>query len=157
MQRQLLVQSCSETKVDTKTAVPALERYDGYFYKIIKKAIDEGQFDSAIDICCLSAEHGLIDADEPIEPYDRRMDEERAAALRSDVVESLRAKISDGEYEQVIVNTGAVYRRALEGFATDLSVDVVHLDGGGIGQKGHQLKQIVRTDCPSSTAIQHGD
>lgn len=141
----LLVQGCSKTKNRPDAAVPALELYRGYFFNIIKKAIREGDFDERIDICILSAEHGILDADEEIEWYDRRMDAARAAELAPSVQESLEERVGDA-YERVIVNVGAVYRRALGDVASSLDATVHYIEGEGIGVKGHVLKRVVRGD-----------
>lgn len=147
MARQLLVQSCSETKQESDSSLPAIERYDGYFYQIIKKARSEGKLDPSLDICILSAEYGLVDKDEPIPYYDRRMDIERADELRDDVLSALRQKMSEKDYDRVIINMGEVYQRAITGIDDTVGPSVVYIQGGGIGQKGHILKQIIRVDA----------
>lgn len=142
----LLVQSCSGTKRDTDGEVPALDLYTGYFFKIIKKSIHDGALRDDLDICILSAEHGVVGPDEPIDHYDRRMDSVRAAALNEEVVTDLRARVRDGGYDRVVVNMGSVYRDAIEGFDDPLSVEVQYIEGAGIGHKGHALKRVVRGD-----------
>jgi cytoplasmic iron level regulating protein YaaA (DUF328/UPF0246 family) len=146
MQRQLLVQSCSASKSKAETPMPALDRYRGYFFKIINKAKREGELDPAIDICILSAEYGLLEPDEDIPHYDRRMDADRAEELRPEVVPELREKVASGNYDRVLLNMGEDYRRAVKGFETGLSAEIEYIEGAGIGEKGHQLKQMLRTD-----------
>lgn len=139
----LLVQGCSKSKNQPKESVPALDLYSGFFFKIIKKAMREGEFDDQIEICILSAEYGLIDADSEITWYDRRMDTERAMELAPAVQEELQARVND-TYETVVVNVGGAYNRALEGIESKVKSDVYHINGGGIGEKGHVFKKLVR-------------
>ncbi|NUC74769.1 hypothetical protein HTZ84_21130 [Haloterrigena sp. SYSU A558-1] len=139
----LLVQSCSKSKNRPGKPVKPLELYSGYFFKIIKKAIREGEFQDTIDICVLSAEHGLVDATDKIAYYDRRMTVERATDLRPDVTAELRSRVTAHEYDHVIFNLGAEYRHAV-GDLSDLRASVRYIDGEGIGQKGHALKRVVR-------------
>lgn len=141
----LLVQGCSKSKKQVSEPVDAFELYDGYYYKIIKKAIRQGEFYDDIDICILSAEYGLLDLDDQIMTYDRRMDPERAEELRSDVVPELRTRIQNDGYETVILNLGEDYRRAVAGFESDVNVIVRTIDGG-LGERGHDLKNIIRGD-----------
>jgi hypothetical protein len=139
----LLVQSCSKSKNHPTEPVPALELYSGFFFKIIKKAMREDAFDERIDICILSAEYGLIDADAEVEWYDRRMDVERARELAPEVRETLCEKVQ-GSHERVIVNVGGVYNDALEGVDEYISSDIFHISGSGIGEKGRVLKRVIR-------------
>jgi hypothetical protein len=139
----LLVQSCSKSKNRPTSAVPPLELYSGYYFKIIKKAMRKGVFDPTLEVCVLSAEHGLLRTDEPISWYDRRMDEHRACELKDEVKQELQS-IVNGTYEQVIVNVGQSYRHALGNPQEYLDVDVNFIEGEGMGAKGHILKRVVR-------------
>lgn len=141
----LLIQSCSKSKNRAQEPVQPLELYSGYFFKIIKKAIREGEFQHDIDICVLSAKYGLVDATDQIRHYDRRMNSSRAAQLRPAIRATLEEKIEEEGYEHVICNLGAEYRSAL-GDVTTLPATVEFLEGEGIGHKGHLLKKVVRGD-----------
>lgn len=141
----LLLQGCSKSKNRTVEPVPALELYSGFFFKIIKKAMRDGEMVDDIDICILSAEYGLIDAETPIETYDRRMDRQRARELAPEVAEGLDQWV-DGQYDRVVVNLGQMYRRTLTEFDPGSEVPLCHIDGKGIGEKGHALKRFLRGD-----------
>jgi cytoplasmic iron level regulating protein YaaA (DUF328/UPF0246 family) len=142
----LLLQSCSNSKVETREQCPAIELYSGYFYKIIKKSIQDGELRSDMDIRILSATHGLIRPDEAISYYDQQMDTERADQLRPAVVAELRDLITEEGYNHVVVNMGAKYRSAIKNFNRGLDVKVDFIEGAGIGYKGHKLKRFVRGD-----------
>jgi len=141
----LLVQSCSKSKQEPDKPVQALDLYSGFFYNIIKKAKREGEIRSDIDICILSAEHGLIDSDTEIEWYDRRMDSKRAKELAPKVKAEFKRRVEE-EYELVIINAGEAYRKALTGVEDTVNADVHYIEGDGIGYKGHALKRIIRGD-----------
>lgn len=141
----LLIQSCSKSKNHLDGPVSALDLYSGYFFKIIKKAMRENVFDERIDISILSAEYGLIDAETEIEWYDRRMDSERAKELAPAVQRELRSKVDD-TYRMIIVNLGSTYQLALEGLESNIRPEVYHVEGDGIGRKGHTLKKVIRGD-----------
>jgi hypothetical protein len=141
----LLIQGCSKSKNCVNGTVSALDLYSGFFFKIIKKAMRENEFDDRIDIWILSAEYGLIEEGTEIRPYDRRIDDERAAELAPSVSETFQSK-EGSEYDIIIVNVGNDYRDALPDLGSLEHTRVHHIDGDGIGVKGHKLKQIVRGD-----------
>jgi cytoplasmic iron level regulating protein YaaA (DUF328/UPF0246 family) len=142
---ELLVQGCSKTKEDVSGAVPAFELYSGYYYKIIKKAIREGEYKEEMDICIISAEYGLLNRDDEIETYNRKMNTERAKEIRTEIVPELQEKISGRDYQRVILNLGEEYRRAVEGFQSDTDIEVIEIEGG-LGERGHELKKIIRSE-----------
>jgi hypothetical protein len=146
----LLVQGCSKSKNEPGKPVPALDLYSGYFFKIIKKAKREGAFNEEIDFCILSAEYGLIDPEDKISWYDRRMDQNRAAELAPEVRSELVERADD--YDRVIVNVGGPYNRALEGVESVLEPPIYFVEGDGIGYKGSVLKRVIRGNLDSLDA-----
>lgn len=110
----------------------------------------ENEFCSEIDVCILSAEHGLIDANTEIEWYDRRMDSQRARELAPEVTNKLHNMVTNN-YEQVLVNVGDVYKEAIEDGLSALDVDTYYIQGEGIGLKGSHLKQFIRGEIEFSS------
>lgn len=140
----LLVQSCSAAKNEVTEPTRALDVYDGYFFRIIKKAMREGEFRADLDLYILSAEHGLIGPDAEIVTYDRRMTPDRATELRESVTAELIQRIEQGEYNKVVLNTGLDYEHAIGDITDHTSAKMVKIDGEGIGYKGKELKQFIR-------------
>lgn len=146
----LLVQSCSATKNEVSEPTQALDVYDGYFFRIIKKAMRDGEFRPDVDICILSAEHGLIDPKESITSYDRRMKPSRAEELRETVINDIQKRINENDYEKIVLNLGKDYLGAVDGIASERCVEIVTIEGEGIGIKGRELKRFVRSDTVPS-------
>lgn len=142
----LLVQSCSATKNQVTKPTRALDVYDGYFFRIINKAKREEVFNSDIEICILSAEYGLIDAEDTITTYDRRMTASRAEELRDEVTDDICKRVEKREYDKIVLNLGKEYLRAIGDLSERCDADISTVKGGGIGEKGKQLKQFVRSD-----------
>lgn len=142
---RLLIQSCCATKRSVEHPVPAIDLYDGYFYRIIDKARRTDRFDQDIDMLILSAEHGILEPDEKITPYDRRMDRQRALELQNHV-QSTVADCAADSYDQVWINGAKAYRLALDGLEERLDVPVRAIDGNGIGEKGRKLKQLITVE-----------
>lgn len=139
----LLVQSCSASKNEPAETVPALQLYSGYFFKIIKKARRDGDYTDSVDLRILSAEHGIVEPNQEIGFYDRRMDSERAERLAPQISEQLSAAI-DNDHDKLLVNVGRGYREALEKAEEELNVPLYYIEADGIGYKGQVLKRFIR-------------
>ncbi|WP_336000181.1 DUF6884 domain-containing protein [Halorientalis halophila] len=150
----LLVQSCSATKEPVDTPVPALDLYDGYFFRIIKKALRADRFQPGLDIIIISAEHGIVEPDDKIEYYDRKMDTNRANELNDELVSDLSKKVKENEYDKVWINLGNDYLPAVDGLEAAVDVPVHYIEGSGIGMKGKRLKHLVSS---SRSVPAHGD
>ncbi|QLG50656.1 DUF6884 domain-containing protein [Natrinema halophilum] len=150
----LLIQSCSATKEAVDTPVPALDLYDGYFFRIIKKAVRTNRFQPGLDITIISAKHGVVEPDDHIGYYDQEMDTERANELNDEIIDAIASKVVEHEYEKVWVNLGKDYMPAVDGIDEAVDVPVLHIEGSGIGMKGKQLKHLVSSSRSIPT---HGD
>jgi hypothetical protein len=53
--KKLLLIACSNRKVRTRGLLPAIERYDGVTYRVIRKAMREGYFPPNVDVKILAA------------------------------------------------------------------------------------------------------
>lgn len=109
---RLLLLSCSQRKLDTPGTMPALDRYDGPAFKVVRRYLREIA-DPELGIFVLSAEYGLIDRNHPIPDYDRKMDAQRAAELRDSSVAALEEILRQQLYAEVFVCTSRTYLGAL--------------------------------------------
>lgn len=115
MQR-LLVMSCGKRKRFDTSPLPALERYDGPSFRVLRRYLATHPA-APPDIYILSAKFGLIPADQPIPYYDQRLTPQRAAELRPTVREALGRILARREYEQIYLAVGRDYAQALDDFA----------------------------------------
>ncbi len=113
--RYLLILSCSGRKDEVPALLPALARYDGVNYRVVKKAMREGRWPPSIELLILSAKFGLIEPDKVIETYDVKMTPARARDLQEAVAECLDRRLEERDYEEVFVNAGKNYVLALTG------------------------------------------
>ena len=70
----------------------------------------------------------------------------RAEELRESVTDDIRKRVEEKEYGEVVLNLGKDYLRAVDGLSGRCDVDISTVQGGGIGEKGKQLKRFVRSD-----------
>jgi hypothetical protein len=75
--------------------LPALERYDGIFFRILRKARREGTWPDNLDVLIISAKYGLLELDTAIEKYDLRMTKMRAKQLKPVVAPLLTKRVTD--------------------------------------------------------------
>ena len=151
MMRKLLIIGCSERKSKLLGFRPAIDRYDGPTYRILRKMHREVNFPENVDVLIISAKYGLISLYELIEDYDQCMTAERAAELAPIVQELLTGEIIGGngngdgtlgihfyKYDEAFIHLGKTYRQTLEGFHWGL---IRTLEAsGGIGLKNRQMK-----------------
>ena len=76
--RKLLVLGCSETKREAPGLLPAIERYDGSSYRVLRSFLREREWPPGLSVAILSAKYGLVGGFTGIENYDERMTPARA-------------------------------------------------------------------------------
>lgn len=136
---RLLIISCSQRKVKSPELLPAIDRYDGPTYRILRKLRRENRFPRKVNILIISARYALLHYNEPIIDYDLPMTIRRADQIAPVIQSELRGLLNlKPRYEQIFINLGKVYMRTLEGFHWGL-VSTIEASGG-IGLKNSQMK-----------------
>lgn len=141
---KLLVMSCSQSKVATRHhQLPADSLYDGPGWRVLRRWRREHPIRSMnLPVLVLSAEYGLIPAQRMIEPYNRKMDPERAAELgylqhyRTELLEPLLVDEPD-----VLLYGGKLYADCFGHYMPEDYVWRATSDGArGIGDMLGELK-----------------
>lgn len=140
--KDLLIVSCSALKNDASGEIPALMRYDGPAYRIIRSFLQEWSWPSNLRVGVLSAEYGLIGGLAPVPFYERRMTPERARELRQAVVSTLRKWSTLCSSLAILCGKG--YLEPLSDGINALSFERVEIAGGPIGKKLQYLSQYLR-------------
>lgn len=136
--RRLLIISCSAAKRRSPPAnIPAIDRYDGVFFKVLRKALREGRCQPPVEILIISAKHGLITPHTPIPNYDTKMNTRQADRLRTSIRTDLQRVISKMKPSGILVNLGKAY--------ADIIHDLPELQSalwaeGPIGKRAATLK-----------------
>lgn len=151
--RYLLVVGCSQRKRPDPGLLPAIERYDGPFFRVLRKARREGYWTNRVDVLILSAKYGLLEPNTAVEAYEMRMTAKKALDQQVEVAAVLDRYLAGGAYSGVFVNLGRTYLIAIT-----QSKELSHMSGnlsygnGAIGQRMSQmkrwLKQTAYTNCP---------
>jgi len=85
---RLLILSCSKRKRLNNELLPAVERYDGPSFRLLRRFLRHAEHKPAMMI--LSAKYGLINCEYPIPYYNLGMTRARAQHLRAQVGETLQ-------------------------------------------------------------------
>jgi hypothetical protein len=113
--RSLLVLSCSQRKRPDPNLLPAIERYDGPTFRVLRRFLKEQPL-APLDIFILSAKFGFIPHNQPIPNYDQRMTRLRAQELQPHVIVELRDILSSQPYQKLCICMGKDYLWALDGY-----------------------------------------
>lgn len=137
--RSLLIVSCSQRKGSDPGLLPAIDRYDGPTFRLLRRFLKESP-SPPLDIFILSAKFGLIPHNQPIPNYDQRMTQLRAQELHPSVMSELGHIFSSRSYQRVCICMGRDYLVALDGYNTlalsEMSIKVA------VGAPGHKLAQL---------------
>ncbi len=136
--RKLLVLGCSQTKRDVPGLLPAIDRYDGSSYRVLRNFLRQREWPANLSVAVLSAKYGLVGGFTGIEDYDERMTPPRASEWAPHCVEVLDAWGND--HDSVHFSLGRDYLPAV---APALSLSLrgkAEIFEGPIGMKLSQIK-----------------
>ncbi len=142
--RRLLILACSQRKNPARGKLPAIDRYDGPVFRVLRKYSREDAANLPT-VLILSAKHGLIAADREIPDYDRRLSSESAERLRPQVLKTASQVLSACQWHRIAICAGKAYRVALAGIA-ELVPQGVRVDflEGGQGPRLAELRRWLR-------------
>jgi hypothetical protein len=142
---RLLILACSQRKRPAKGLLPAVERYDGPAFLVLRRYLREVA-DDGLTVLVLSAKYGLISADRRIPDYDQRLTRDSARKLQSQVLATARAALAERPFRSVGVCAGKDYQLALNGLSALVPEGVpVAVIGGGLGPRLTALRRWLRS------------
>jgi len=104
----LVIAGCSRRKQTTNVPVPALDLYEGGAVPRLRGRV-AGHPARRARVWLLSAEHGLVHADDRLLPYDRPLTLERADCLRVQVAGTVRRAMAATGSAQVLAILEPLY------------------------------------------------
>ena len=141
--KRLIVLGCSATKIAVAGFLPAIARYDGPMYRVLRAFLREYRWPESLSIGVLSAKYGMIGGVSQIESYDQRMTLDRAEEIRRQVTETLVnwSKI----HSQVEFVMGQEYVRCIDPNRIANSYARHQIVEGPIGIKLNRLHSMLRS------------
>ena len=145
--KKLLVLTTSiRLNEETKEPIPAIERYNGVYFRVLRKYLREGRLRNT-DILIVSERYGLIWSDDKIPFYEIQgrmgflnLDEKAIERLRQENLQKLE-KILD-RYSEIYVNVGKEYMRLIKGFEKLASGRIIYASGS-FGAKAAHMKEWI--------------
>ena len=138
--KKLLLLSCSGRKQDSDGLLPALFRYNGPAYQLLRKHFREYQWPEDVSVGVLSAQYGLFGILKNIENYDKRMDLGIARAKEAECAAVL-SKWADS-HDSAYVALGKDYLPAIQPSLERLGIKH-EVFQGGIGEKLGSIKRFL--------------
>jgi predicted RNA-binding protein len=120
--------------------LPAIDRYDGVAYRVVKRLQRLGQYPEDVDLLIVSAKYGVIPHNYPILTYDLRMTPERALEQAKQNRCILTRFLKHHRYSEVFISAGEDYLSALEPFDAWRGAARVVTNKGKIGLQLKGLK-----------------
>ena len=145
MRKKLLILGCADRKRSSEGLLPALDRYDGPAYRVLRRFLRDHQWPEDVSIAVLSAKYGLFGILKGIRQYDQKMDPSTARARAfecSTVLEKWGAS-----HRSVHVSLGKDYMPAVQPGLNRLGIEF-EIFPGGIGAKLRQLKAFLNDSSP---------
>ncbi|MGH9753000.1 MAG: hypothetical protein ACREA2_09465, partial [Blastocatellia bacterium] len=148
MNKQLLVLGCSQTKREAPGLLPAIDRYDGSSYRVLRNYLREREWPSNLSIAILSARYGLVGGITRIGDYDERMTPSKASVLAPQCAQILSAWQED--HSDIHFSLGKDYLPAVAPAIEQNLRDKATIFEGPIGMKLSQIKELLEsTDAPT--------
>lgn len=148
MSKNLVILSCSATKLENEKPLPAVVRYDGPLYKVLHSYLRDKRWPDDLSISVLSAKHGLIGGLTQIDYYDQRMSRDRAIDLRDQATSTLLDWSKS--HTKVDLILGKDYLPALNLDVIDKTNINIEIADGPIGIKLSKFRNILHDNISES-------
>lgn len=140
----MVILGCSQRKVAEQNSIPAVARYNGPTFQVLRKHISANPARSP-SIYILSGSFGLIPGAHPLPSYDHRLTSSDIPELRLKVEDQLRQALTEHRPERLFVSVGRLYWTLLEEPLLSASLlGSLTIAGGGIGGRASQLARWLR-------------
>jgi len=150
--RRLLILACSQRKRPDPGHLPAIERYDGPAFRVVRRYLRQCPAGASnLDVHILSAAYGLIPSTYAIVHYDQIMTPCRAAELHDQIRSRFLHLLGSG-YRSLCLAMSQIYLLALDGWTVQVSSDAqLMVTEGSQGAKLAQLKRWLWQNTPDDT------
>jgi hypothetical protein len=145
---RLLILACSRRKSLDSGVKPAIERYDGFAFRLLRRFLKTSPTDQP-DLLIISAEYGLIKATTLIPYYDRQMTKTRSIELNDSCISGLADVLRVKTYHELCTCAGQMYFQALSGLSRIVPHNTRVLSiQGSMGQQSAALYDWLYQESP---------
>lgn len=149
----LVILSCSRRKKRTSRPIPAIDRYDGPLFQVLRKHIRERpEVPPATYI--LSGRFGLIDANFPTPRYSHQLTAADIPILQDSVDSQLKEAVEKVQPASVFVSVGSQYWPLLdEPISREFASEKLIIASGSIGGRASQFAHWLRLSEPRTNDV----
>jgi hypothetical protein len=148
-----LILSCSRSKRPGSDPLPAVERYDGPAFRVLRRYLREADT-SPPAVRIISAEFGLLAPQDRVGLYDRRMTPQRAEELEPAVRAAFQPFVQTIRFDDLMVVASDIYVAAMTNCWPMLEASVtVHVPSGSIGRRVSQLRDWLYGEPPEQAPV----
>jgi len=142
----MILAESQRRKVEPRTPIPAINRFSGVYFRVLKKYLREGRLPDT-DIFIVSYEFGIL-RDKSKVPYrepveNLRFDRNIVEAKRRENLRTLERIITENRYDEIYVNLGSEYLKLIEGVEGLTSAKITYSEGAGLGPKARHMKNWI--------------
>ena len=138
--RNLLILGCSRSKRGIGSPLPAIERYDGPGFRMVRRMFFNG-LHLDVDLMIFSAKFGLLWPSTPIPNYDHLLDGTNKIARGREASKELSETIERLGYQEVFLSMGQKYASALQGYPMNGTAAKLIVPIGRIGKRLQQTRR----------------
>lgn len=134
----LVILGCSQRKRQTSRLLPAIERYDGPAFRVLRKHMHTEK--EALNSAILSGRFGLVPGDFLIPRYEQKVRPNFTSALRSRIEDQLKKTLDRTQPERLFVSVGKGYWPLIEApLLREVPSGKLFVSTGGIGGRASQF------------------
>lgn len=154
MRRLIIVSASLRRSKEPLDPIPAIDRFNGVYFRIIKKYKREGKLQDT-DCIIVSKKFGIIYPTEKVPYYEPDhinkfghldMNGNQIRKLRRKNLAKLKEIFATTEYSEIFVNVGKEFMELIKGFEKLTSAKIIYASGRGLGPKAQHLKKWILYD-----------
>jgi len=139
---RLLIISSSKRQKKDKSPLPALERYDGFMFRILKKLKRENKLPADLDIIIISSKFGLLKPEDKVPYVNHMMTFLQAREVKNKFLNEFKKLFDKKNYSEIFVNLGASYLESIKGIEKLTNAKIIYAKGK-MGQKANHMKRWI--------------
>ena len=147
--RKLIIVSASSRLREKPTEpIPAIQRYDGIFFRVLRKLLRDGKL-REFDILIVSEKYGLLSHKDKISHHAAHpgpwgslsLDEKAVNGIRKENLKKLKKIVN--KYSEIYVNLGREYMKLIGGFEEFTRSKITFGVGTGLIPKAAHMRECV--------------
>ena len=140
--RRLVIVSASQRRAPDPNPMPAIDRFDGVYFRILRKYLRESRL-KGVDVLVVSDRYGILQANDLV-PFHHPSDKIKATEnARASNLTKLKDMLKKASYAEIYVVCGEDFQGFIRGFEEYANTTVTYCQGRGLGPKARSLRDWI--------------